>query len=263
MPDGLVRVNDTHASAGPEAPKSVLERVFALLDCFTADEPMLTLAQMAARTGIPRSTVHRLANVLVERRLLERTEAGFRLGLRQFELGELVEDRRKLRDASLPFIQELFEQTRETVHLGVIDGADVLYFVKVVGYHAFPLPTRAGGRWPVHSSALGKALMAFEPPARLQILTSGLKPLTPYTITQPQRLLEQLETVRTAGVAFEYEESVVGNACVAAPIFDAAGKVVAAISVSGPPLRLRAEQRAPIVRRAAARISRQLSRDLG
>ena len=61
MPDGLVRVNDTHASAGPEAPKSVLERVFALLDCFTADEPMLTLAQMAARTGIPRSTSQRSA----------------------------------------------------------------------------------------------------------------------------------------------------------------------------------------------------------
>ena len=158
MPDGLVRVNDTHASAGPEAPKSVLERVFALLDCFAADQPMLTLAQMAARTGIPRSTVHRLANVLVEQRLLERTEAGFRLGLRQFELGELVEDRRKLRDASLPSIQELFEQTHETVHLGVMDGLDVLYFVKVVGYHAFPLPTRTGGRWPMHSSALGKAL---------------------------------------------------------------------------------------------------------
>jgi IclR family transcriptional regulator, acetate operon repressor len=253
-------VNEMRA-ARQEAPKSVLERVFALLDCFTADEPELTLAELAARTAIPRSTVHRLTKILVDQRLLKRTGSGFSLGLRQFELGELVEDRRKLRDASLPSIQELFEHTHETVHLGVLDGADVLYFVKVVGYHAFPLPTRAGGRWPVHSSALGKALMAFEPPRRLHILTSDLKPLTPYTITQPHRLLDQLETVRKAGVAFEYEESVVGNACVAAPIFNAAGKAVAAISVSGPPLRLRAEQRAPIVRRAAAKISRQLSRN--
>jgi DNA-binding IclR family transcriptional regulator len=258
---GLVRVNDTHASAGPEAPKSVLERVFALLDCFTAEEPALTLAQMSARTGIPRSTVHRLANTLVEQRLLERTDSGFRLGLRQFELGELVEDRRKLRDASLPAIQELFEQTHETVHLGVLDGLDVLYFVKVVGYHAFPLPTRSGGRWPMHSSALGKAMLAYAPPATIDaVLASGLKRLTRHTITQPERLRAQLDAVRDTGTAFEYEESVLGNSCVAAPILDASGQALAAVSVSGPTVRLRAEQRAPIVRRAAAQISRQISR---
>jgi DNA-binding IclR family transcriptional regulator len=254
-------VNGTHASAGPEAPKSVLERVFALLDCFTANEPVLTLAQLATRTGIPRSTVHRLANVLVEQRLLERAESGFRLGLRQFELGELVEDRRKLRDASLPAIQELFEQTHETVHLGVIDGLDVLYFVKVVGYHAFPLPTRTGGRWPMHSSALGKAMLAYAPPATIDtVLASDLRRLTRYTITQPDRLRAQLEAVRTTGTAFEYEESVLGNSCVAAPIMDASGQVLAAVSVSGPTMRLRAEQRAPIVRRAAAQISRRVGR---
>jgi DNA-binding IclR family transcriptional regulator len=90
-------------------------------------------------------------------------------------------------------------------------------------------------------------------------LAGDLRPLTPYTITQPQRLLAQLEAIRNTGAAFEFEESVLGNACVAAPIFNAAGRAVAAISVSGPPLRLRAEQRAPIVRRAATRISHQFS----
>src|ERR1700744_6804230 len=188
---------------GRAAPKSVLERVFVLLDCFPAEEPVLTLAQLAPRTGIPRSTVHRLANALVEQRLLERTETGFRLGLRQFELGELVEDRRKLRDASLPAVQELFEQTHETVHLGVIDGLDVLYFVKVVGYHAFPLPTRTGGRWPMHSSALGKALLAHAPAPTIDaVLAADLKRLTRYTITQPDRLQAQLEAIRTTGTAF-------------------------------------------------------------
>lgn len=257
-PYGLVVVNEMHA-AKQVAPKSVLERVFALLDCFTASEPELTLAELTARTGIPRSTVHRLAKILVDQRLLRRTNSGFSLGLRQFELGELVEERRKLRDASLPSIQELFEQTHETVHLGVIDGTEVLYFFKIVGYHAFPLPTRAGGRWPLHSCALGKAMLAFAPPGTLHAaLSAELRRLTPYTITQPQRLLNQLEAVRNTGAAFEFEESVLGNACVAAPIFNAAGQAVAAISVSGPPLRLRAEQRAPIVRRAATRISHQV-----
>ena len=248
-------------AAGQETPKSVLERVFALLDCFTAEEPVLTLAQLTANTGIPRSTVHRLANTLVEQRLLERADGGFRLGLRQFELGELVEDRRKLRDASLPSIQELFEQTHETVHLAVLDGLDLLYFVKVVGYNAFPLPTRTGGRWPMHSSALGKALLAHAPaPIIDAVLAADLKRLTRYTITQPDRLQAQLEAIRTTGTAFEYEESVLGNSCVDAPILDPSGQAVAAVSVSGPTMRLRAEQRAPIVRRAATQIARQIAR---
>src|ERR1700759_5733023 len=116
-------------AAGQETPRSVLERVFALLDCFTAEDPVLTLAQLTANTGIPRSTVHRLANTLVEQRLLERADGGFRLGLRQFELCELVEVRRKLRDASLPSIQELFEHTHDTVLLAGSEGRYLLYFV--------------------------------------------------------------------------------------------------------------------------------------
>jgi DNA-binding IclR family transcriptional regulator len=241
------------------APKSVLERVFALLDCFTAEERHHTLAELALRTGIPKPTVHRLAGVLVDQRLLKRTGTGFSLGLRLFELGELVGDRRNLRDASLPVLEELFEQTHETIHLGVIDGDEVLYFVKIVGYRAFPLPTRSGGRWPVHASALGKVMLAFESADRLQSTPPpGLKALTPYTITDLNRLWAQLARARREGVAYESEEAVLGNACVAAPIFNSARRPVAAVSVSGPPLRLRAEQRAPVVRRAAANITTRI-----
>ncbi len=242
------------------APKSVLERVFAILDCFGTRDPELTLAELAARTGIPKSTVHRLAKLLVEQRLLKRTDAGFSLGLRQFELGELVGEQRELRDVALPFLEELFELTHETIHLGVLDGSEVLYFVKIVGYKAFALPTRTGGRWPVYASALGKVLMAFGPQDPLQVLPpSGLKPLTPYTIIDPQRLQRELAIVRRVGTAIESQEAVLGNACVAAPIFDPAGHVLAAVSVSGPPLRLRPTQRAPIVRRTAAKITQRIS----
>jgi len=245
------------------APKSVLERVFAVLDCFSAEEPELTLAELASRTAIPKSTVHRLAKILVEQRLLKRTDAGFGLGIRLFELGELVGERRDLRDASLPFLEELFELTHETIHLGVLEGNEVLYFVKIVGYRAFPLPTRTGGRWPPHACALGKVLMAFGPADPLQILPSaGLKPLTPYTIIDPHRLLRELAIVRRAGSAIESEEAVLGNACVAAPIFDSAGHLVAAVSISGPPLRLRPVQRAPLVRRTAAKITQRISGQL-
>jgi DNA-binding IclR family transcriptional regulator len=260
VPEVVVVVNEVYQAADRVAHKSVLGRVFALLDCFTELEPELTLADLTARTGIPKPTVHRLTKILVQQRLLKRTATGFSLGLRLFELGELAPDRREIRDISLPSMEELFEQTHEIVHLGVLDGFEVLYFVKIVGYQSFPLPTRAGGRWPLHASALGKVLLAFGSPEPLRtLLASGLKPLTPYTITEHRRLLAQLEAVRSDGVAFEYEESVIGNACVAAPVFDPAGKPLAALSISGPPTRLRAEQRAPLVRRAAAEISRRIS----
>ncbi len=241
------------------APKSVLERVFVLLDCFTADEAELTLAELVSRTMIPKPTVHRLARALVEQRLLVRTDAGFGLGLRLFELGELVGERRDIRDAALPFLQDLYEQTHETVHLGVLEGGEVLYFAKIVGYLTFPLPTRVGGRWPAHASALGKVLLAFgseDPFLRLPV--SGLKPLTPYTIVDPERLRRELAAARRDGAAIENQESVVGNACVAAPIFGSGGRPVAAVSVSGPPLRLRPVQRIPVVRRIAARITHQV-----
>lgn len=241
------------------APKSVLERVFALLDCFNADEPELTLAELAARTGIPKPTVHRLTGMLVEKRLMKRTATGFTLGIRLFELGELVGCRRTILDASLPVIEELFEQTHETIHLGTIDGDEVLYFVKITGYRSFPLPTRAGSRWPVHACALGKVMLAYASPDRAQsLLQSELKALTPYTITDPGRLSAQLARARREEVAYESEESVLGNACVAAPVFDSAAYPTAAVSVAGPPRRLRAEQRAPLVRRAAAAITSRI-----
>ncbi len=242
---------------------SVLERVFMMLDCFSADEPELTLAELASRTAIPKPTVHRLAKVLVEQKLLKRTDAGFSLGIRLFELGELVGERRNLRDASLPFLEELFELTHETIHLGVLEGNEVLYFVKIVGYKAFPLPTRTGGRWPVHASALGKVLMAFGSADPMQILPSAdLKPLTPYTIIDPHRLQRELAIVRRVGSAIESEEAVLGNACVAAPIFASASHLVAAVSISGPPMRLRPVQRAPLVRRTAAKITQRISGQL-
>ena len=241
-------------------PNSVLERVFAILDAFSSAEPELTLAELAVRTAIPKSTVHRLAKILVEQRLLTRTGAGFSLGIRLFELGELVNERRDLRDASLPFLEELFELTHETIHLGVLDRNEVLYFVKIVGYRAFPLPTRTGGRWPLYASALGKVMLAFGPEDVLKVLPSVcLKPLTPYTIIDPHRLQRELAIVRRVGTAIESQEAVLGNACVAAPIFDADGDLVAAVSVSGPPLRLRPAQRAPIVRRTAAKITQRIS----
>lgn len=256
----------------PVAPKTVLERVLVILDCFMSEEPQLTLAELTSRTKIPKPTVHRLTGMLVKQRLLERTRTGYALGIRLFELGELagqqrtvldaslpvllLGEQRTVLDASLPVLEELFEQTHETNLLGLPERREIPNCVKIVMYRAFPLPMRTDGRRLLHASAAGKALLAFGSPDRVRsVLQSDLKPLTPYTITDMRRLSLQVARVRREGVAYESEETVLGNACVASPIFNRAADPVAAVSISGPPLRLRAGQRALLVRQAAATVT--------
>jgi IclR family transcriptional regulator, acetate operon repressor len=242
-------------------PASMLARVSAILEAFDADRPELSLAELATCTTIPKPSLYRICKELVERHLLERTPRGFRLGLRLFELGELVSEQRRVRDAAVPYLQELFEFTHEVVNLGVVVDAEVLYYVKIVGRKGLSLPTRIGGRWPAHASALGKVNLAFGPQHVLRrVMASGLESLTPHTITEPRRLLEQLKGVKRDRVAFEFEESALGVACVAAPVF-ANGELAAAISVSGPPMRLQPRRWASTVMRTADSISKRLAED--
>jgi len=250
----------TRGPSQAEAPPgTMLGRVFAILEAFHTGELELSLAELAVRTKIPKPSLYRISKEMVEFGLLERSPAGFCLGIRLYELGELVAGQYQLRDAALPYLEELFELTHEVVNLGVLNGTDVLYYAKIVGHKGLAVPTRVGGRWPAHATALGKAMLAFGPQHTLRrLLASGLERLTPYTITDPRRLLRQLEKVRQEGIAFEYEESALGVACVGAPIFSH-GQLTAALSVTGPPLRLRPERWEPTVKRLAASIGRNLS----
>ncbi len=241
-------------------PVTMLARVFAVLDAFrVGEEPELSLAELTTRTKIPKPSLYRICKEMVERGLLELSPAGFRLGVWLFELGELVSGQRELREATLPYLEELFELTHEVVNLGVLNGTDVLYYVKLVGHNGLVLPTRVGGRWPAHTTAMGKAMLAYESQHSLRrVLARGLDRLTPYTITDPRRLVHQFEEVRKEGVAFEFEESSLGVACVGAPIFDG-DRLIGAVSVSGPPLHLRQKRWELTVKRVAGSISRNLS----
>jgi DNA-binding IclR family transcriptional regulator len=243
------------------APTTMLARVYAVLAAFSTGEPELSLAELTLRTKIPKPSLYRITKEMAEHGLLERSPGGFRLGIRLFELGELVSGRRQLRDAALPYLEELYELTHEVVNLGVLNGTDVLYYAKITGHRGLALPTRVGGRWPAHATALGKAMLAFAPQHVLRrLLASGPKHLTPYTIIDPQRLMRQLEKVRQEGAAFEFEESALGVACVAVPIFTN-DRLIAALSVSGPPMRLRPERWESAVKRAAASVGRKLAQE--
>jgi DNA-binding IclR family transcriptional regulator len=248
------------AAEAAETPKSVLERAFSILDCFGPDDADLSLADLSRRTGLPKSTVHRLAATLVAWRGLERVDERFRLGMRLFELGELVPHQRELRDAALPFMEDLYEATHETVHLGVLDGTDVVYLAKVNGHRRLSAPSRIGGRMPAYCTGLGKALLAHSGPDLVEaIIGRGLRPRTPYTITVPSVLRTALAEVLAQGVAFDREENTLGVACAAAPVFMGGGRPVAALSVSAPTRHYEPEQLAAAVRTGARGLSRALS----
>ncbi|ALG85071.1 IclR family transcriptional regulator [Gordonia phthalatica] len=241
---------------------TVIGKVVTILRAFTVDDNQLTLAELVRRTGMHKATVHRLAGELVDVRLLDRTDGGYRLSGGLFELGMLASVERSLLEIAMPFLQDLYARTRETVHLGVLDGQEVVYVAKIGGHRQASAPSRTGGRMPLHCTGIGKALLAHTDPARRHaVLSAPLPRRTPRTIVAPGILARQLDTIREAGVAYEYEESALGIACVAAPILDVStNAVVAAISITGPLARYRPEAHADAVRAAATGIASTLDR---
>lgn len=242
-------------------PRSVLGKVMAVLQAFTAEDQGVSFADLQRRTGLPKATLHRVAGDLVTARLLDRVDGVYHLGGRLFELGMLASVERTLLEVATPFLEDLYERTHETIHLGVREGAEVVYVAKVAGHRQVRSPSRIGGRMPLHSTALGKALLAHAgEPARVAVLSGPLARLTPRTLTAPGRLRQQLDAVVETGVAYEYEESARGIVCVAAPVLDRDDRPVAAVSVAGPVTRFRPAQHAASVRAAAAGISATLAR---
>ncbi|MFD9124696.1 IclR family transcriptional regulator [Kitasatospora sp. NPDC059571] len=236
----------------------MLEKAAFILECFIPHGGSYRLSELAARTGLPKPTVHRLAADLVRLGWLERSGAEYRLGTKLFELGSLVPRRRDLREVALPFLQDLFEATRETVHLGVREGMEVVYLERIHGHEALRLPSRIGGSLPLSCTGVGKALLAFSG-AELteELLSRPLPSLTPHSITDPARLRMALEKTQVSGLAYEEQEAALGVSCIAAPVF-AGDAAVAALSVAVPLSRFRPAQLAPAVRTAALGLSRAL-----
>ncbi|MFC4374270.1 IclR family transcriptional regulator [Nocardia halotolerans] len=240
---------------------TVLGKSVTILRAFRADDQTLPLAELVRRTGLHKATVHRLARDLARNRLLDRSDEGYRLSGGLFELGMRASVERSLLEIAMPFIQDLYERTHETVHLGVRDGHDIVYLAKVGGHKQTNAPSRTGGRLPLYCTAIGKALLADAAPAlRRAVLSEPLTRRTPHTVVAPGMLRRQLQQISKNGCAFEYEESAIGLVCVAAPIFGSDNTPVAAISIAGPSSRFRPDAHVHAVRAAAAGISRTLTR---
>ena len=215
-------------------PVSMIERMTLILDAFDASTPSLTLLELVERTGLPRSTVHRILDQMIRLRWLAHSAGGYRLGMRTLELGGLTADHNEIRDAVSPLLHELSQRTGMVGHLAVLDGREVVYLDKAGGRFGAALPTRLGGRMPAHATALGKAMLsALEPSIAEAALRTRLPRLTPHTLSEPDALHRELAQIRLRqGVAIDREEAMAGIGCVAAPL-RGRGAPPAALSLSG------------------------------
>lgn len=238
----------------------VIHRAVRILSAFTADHPTLSLSDLARRSGLPLTTVHRLVATLAEAGLVERDGQGrYHVGLRLWEIASLVPYSRGLRDAALPFIEDLSQVTHENVQLGVREGTELLIIERINGRRAVPALSRVGARFPMHPSAMGQVLLAFAPPeVQEDVLASPLERFTPYTVTAPGALRSLLAEIRARGYAATDRELTDDAVAVAAPIRDLDGNVGAALGLvvqaeSASPANL-----VPLVQAAARGISRSL-----
>src|SRR5436190_20712225 len=169
-------------------PSAVIDRVSLVLDAF--DGPgRLTLAQIVRRTGLPRSSAHRMLERLVKLRWLRRSGRDYELGMRLVELGSLAVHQDRLHRAAIPLLHDLHRATGLVVHLAVLDGSDVVYLEKIGDRMIAAIPTRVGGRQPAHCAAVGKAMLAYNQQADLVDFATRK---TKYSISTPSQLTAEL-----------------------------------------------------------------------
>ncbi|MEV8566266.1 IclR family transcriptional regulator [Streptomyces sp. NPDC051322] len=245
----------------PRSPaRSAADRLLDLLGAFSLDRPALSLTELSRRADLPVPTAHRLLAALTAWGALERDQDGlYHVGLRLWEVAALAPRGLGLRQAALPFLEDLYEATHENVQLAVRDGMEVVYTEWLSGHSAVGVRIQVGARWPLHATGVGLVLLAYADTALQQHFCSRPLPaFTPYTVTEPARLRRILAEVRRTGCAVSERQVTEDAVSVAAPVFGPRGDVVAAISVVVPAAGARTHALAPAVRVAGRSISRAL-----
>jgi DNA-binding IclR family transcriptional regulator len=207
-------------------------KLLAVLDAFTRERPRLTLSEIARAVGVPLSTAHRLVGELTAWGGLERDEdGGYRVGLRVWELGALAPRGLGLREAALPFMEDLYEVTHENVQLGVRDGHEVLFVERFAARGAVTVLTQVGGRFALPPTGVGLVLLAHAPTeVQEAVLAAPLTRHTRQTVVDPARLRGLLAEVRRSGHAISDRQVTDDAVSVAAPVWQR-GSVVAALSI--------------------------------
>src|SRR5262245_14515665 len=244
----------------------VLNRALGILELLSQEGPELALGELVVRSGLHKSTVHRLLMVLEQHRFIERKNQNgkYHLGLRLFELGSQALAQLGLTDRAKPYLERLVFETSETANLCVLDEGEVLYLEKKEAPRTVRIPAIVGRRYPPHCGAAGKTLLAFLPEAQLDdlIKRQGLKAYTRNTITTPAQLKSELQLIRERGYALDNEEYEEGLKCIGAPVRDYTGNVIASIGIAGVGFRL-TEEKIPALSELVKGVALDLSIELG
>lgn len=216
----------------------VIERMMSLLDALAESQEPATLKMLSQTTGLHPSTAHRILAVMTHARLVSRQEAStYALGIRLLELGNLVKARINLREIALPFMQRLHETIGEAINLGVRDEDDIIYIERTSGGRSLVrVVYLVGGRAPLHLTSLGKLFLAADTSENVRAYAkrTGLPGKTPHSLTDLSALEKELDKIRRHDVAYDNEEAELGLRCVASPVRNDEGVIVAGLSLSAP-----------------------------
>ena len=238
---------------------SVTLRALSILDTFDWGHRRLKLSDIARRANLPMATAHRHVQELVGWQALERREDGsYQIGERLWRLGLLSAMHVELREAALPFLQELCAQTGDAVQMAVRDGLRALCVERLAGLRSVPVVSRPGGTLPLHASSVGKLLLAWAPEETQREALANLDRHTARTVVEPARLGAELAEIRRTGVAVAREELVVGASSMAVAVTAPDGTVVAAVGLVAPSRRPNLASRLPALRATVAAVSARL-----
>ena len=214
------------------APTALLERAMEILSCFDPNHSALTLTQISQLTQLPMSTCHRIVGTLEEGGFLNKgSDRKFRVGTKLWTIAQHAPLSERLRESALPTLARLYEETGENVTLAVLDRGQALYVDRLVGERSIPTISRAGGHLPLHTTGVGKVLLAYQPEKAIeQYLSRPLPKPTPQSITNPDALRTDLAEVRKNGYSITRQEMTRGSGSIAVPIMRN-GRCVAAVGV--------------------------------
>ncbi|MFF9864930.1 MULTISPECIES: IclR family transcriptional regulator [unclassified Streptomyces] len=242
-------------------------RALDILELFLDGDGTLSAPEVTRKLHLPRTTVHELLTTLAARSYLvpvPEQPGRYRLGVRTYQLGSRYAEQLDLAAEGLRVAREVAETCDETVHVAILEDTDVIYIAKVDSTHAVRMVSAAGRRLPAHCTSVGKMLLASLPEHELDRRITGrqLAAMTPNSLTDPDELRTALAGIRERGIATEHQESNPDVSCVAAPVRDSAGRVVAALSISVPMSRWN-ERREDELAELAVKGAEELSVSLG
>lgn len=241
-----------------------IDRAVAILECFTENKRELKLSDIANMLDLNKSTVHGLLNTLKYHGFIEQDEITqkYRLGTRFIVYSDLVVNSMDIINISYPIIEKVCEKIEETVHIAMLDGSDVVYIEKKECTKSIKTSTKIGARVPAYVTADGKIILCYLEKDKLkELMPRNIKKLTSNTITDKQQLLDSFSAIKSNGYAVDYEETVQGLVCIAAPIMDYNGEVKYSLSVTCPTVRMtedKIKEYIDIIKKSANEISSRI-----